>query len=147
MQAGRQHTAHQPGSEPLAGDIPSASTERRRSDGDVEAAWPLDTRFSWCYYPTMPRGAPSQPNRSIIAGVTVLQEVVAAGAPVGSRELARRLGLEHSKANRILGTLVHMGMLRRTADRRYAPGAGVHVLSAQSLRASGLIQASLAPLR
>ncbi len=91
-------------------------------------------------------GLPAQPNQSVIAGVTILQAVIAEGAPVGSRYIARLLDCEHSKVNRILGTLVHMGMLRRTGDRKYVSGPGVHVLSAQSLRASGLVQASLAPL-
>lgn len=90
---------------------------------------------------------PAQPNRSIMTGITVLQEVVTAGAPVGSRDLARRMHLEHSRVNRILGTLVHMGMLGRGHDRKYVAGPGVHVLSAQSLHASGLIPASLGPLR
>lgn len=90
--------------------------------------------------------APAQPNQSIITGVTVLQEVVTANRPVGSRELARRLGLEHSRVNRVLGTLVHIGMLRQDDARKYSPGAGIHVLSAQSLHASGLIPASLEPL-
>ncbi len=90
--------------------------------------------------------APAQPNQSIITGVTVLQEVVTANRPVGSRELARRLHVEHSRVNRVLGTLVHIGMLRQDDARKYSPGPGIHVLSAQSLRASGLIPASLEPL-
>jgi DNA-binding IclR family transcriptional regulator len=94
----------------------------------------------------MERAAPAQPNQSIMTGITVLQEVVTAAEPVGSRDLARRMGIEHSKVNRILGTLVHMGMLRRDAARKYSVGAGVHVLSAQSLHASRLLTASLAPL-
>lgn len=89
---------------------------------------------------------PAQPNQSIITGVTVLQEVVTANVPLGSRELARRLGLEHSRVNRVLGTLVHIGMLRQDESRKYSAGPGIHALSAQSLHASGLIPASLRPL-
>ncbi|TVQ28433.1 MAG: hypothetical protein EA383_00540 [Spirochaetaceae bacterium] len=89
---------------------------------------------------------PAQPNQSIITGFIVLQEVVTANVPLGSRELARRLDLEHSKVNRVLGTLVHTGMLQQDASRKYSVGPGIHALSAQSLHASGLIPASLDPL-
>jgi len=94
----------------------------------------------------MSNSIPAQPNQSIIAGITVLQEVVAADRAIGSRELSRRLGIDHSRANRILGTLVHMGMLRRDERRKYRVGPGIHVLSAQSLRASGLVPASIGAL-
>ena len=89
---------------------------------------------------------PAQPNQSIIAGITLLQEVVGTNRPVGSRELSRRLAMEHSRTNRILGTLVHMGLLRRDERRKYRAGPGIHVLSAQSLRASGLVPASIGAL-
>ncbi|MFW6291004.1 MAG: helix-turn-helix domain-containing protein [Spirochaetota bacterium] len=94
----------------------------------------------------MEETAPAQPNQSIMTGIAVLQEVVTQAAPVGSRDLARRMGIEHSRINRILGTLVHMGMLRRDPAHKYSVGGGVHVLSAQSLHASRLLTASLAPL-
>lgn len=79
-------------------------------------------------------------------GVTVLQEVVTANTPLGSREVARRLNLEHSRVNRVLGTLVHIGMLRQDESKKYSVGPGIHALSAQSLHASGLVSASLGPL-
>ncbi len=90
---------------------------------------------------------PAQPNQSIITGIALLQEVVTAGEPVGSRELARRMQIGHSTVNRILGTLVHIGMLNRVDGRKYGVGPGVHVLSAQSLHASRLIPASIGPLK
>ncbi len=89
---------------------------------------------------------PAQPNQSIITGFIVLQEVVTANVPLGSRELSRRLDLEHSRVNRVLGTLVHIGMLQQDESRKYTVGPGIHALSAQSLHASGLIPASLGPL-
>jgi len=79
-------------------------------------------------------------------GVTVSQEVVTANVPIGSREVARRLNLEHSRVNRVLGTLVHIGMLRQDESKKYSVGPGIHALSAQSLHASGLVSASLGPL-
>lgn len=85
----------------------------------------------------------AQPNNSILIGFRVLQEVIGIGRPVGSREISRRLSIEHSKANRTLGTLVSTGLLQKRSDRKYLPGPAVHVLSALSLRASGLIPAAL----
>ena len=89
---------------------------------------------------------PAQPNHSIIAGFLVLQEVISSGRPMGSRELARRLAMENSRANRILGTLVAADMLRQNSESKYLPGPRIHVLSVLSLRASGLIPAALPTL-
>lgn len=91
--------------------------------------------------------APAQANQSIASGFEVLQEVISAGRPLGSREVARRLGMEHSRANRILGTLASVGMLVQNQDSRYLSGPRVHVLSALSLNASRLIPAALPQLR
>ena len=90
--------------------------------------------------------SPAQPNQSILAGLDVLQEVIAAGRPVGSREVARRLGIEHSRANRVLGTLESGGMLVQDEQSKYLPGPRIHVLSALSLHASGLVPAALPEL-
>ncbi len=87
--------------------------------------------------------APAQANQSILAGFQVLQEVITAAQPLGSREVARRMGLEHSRVNRILGTLATAGMLQQNSDTKYYPGPGLHALSALSLHASGLIPAAL----
>lgn len=90
--------------------------------------------------------SPAQPNQSILTGLDVLQEVIAIGRPIGSREVARRLGIEHSRANRILGTLVSGGMLHQNGQSKYLPGPRIHVLSALSLHASGLVTAALPQL-
>jgi DNA-binding IclR family transcriptional regulator len=55
--------------------------------------------------------------------------------------------MEPTRAHRLLKTLAHLGFARQTPDRKYAPGPGMHVLSAQSLHASGLIRRALAPLK
>mgnify|MGYP000968225246 CR=1 FL=1 len=86
---------------------------------------------------------PAQANQSLIYGFQVLQEVIAAGQPVGSREVSRRLNMEHSRINRLLKTLVAIGMLYQDRDSKYYPGSGIHVLSALSLHASGLVTAAL----
>lgn len=67
----------------------------------------------------------------------------AAGRPTGSRELARLLGLEPTRVNRLLGTLAHLGLAGRTPGRKYIPGPGLHVLAAMSLRGSRLLSAAL----
>lgn len=96
--------------------------------------------FLCCYISTM---MPAQPNRSIMDGMAVLQALCGSRTPVGSRQLARDLGLEPTRVNRLLKTLAALGMAKQTNDRKYLPGPGVHVLASQSLYASGLLHASL----
>lgn len=93
------------------------------------------------------RRPPAQPNNSLIIGVECLQQVVGAGEPIGSREVARRMGMTHTRVNRLLGTLAFMGLLEQDADRRYRPGSGLHTLAAQSMMASGLLPTALPLLR
>lgn len=90
---------------------------------------------------------PAQPNQSLIDGLAVLQALTAAGEPVGGRALARQLDLEPTRTNRLLKTLAHLGLAQQGPDRRYAAGPAVHVLAAQSLRASGLVSRAIEPLR
>ena len=87
--------------------------------------------------------APAQPNYSILRGFLVLQEVIVAGRPIGSREVSRLVNIEHSTVNRILGTLVEAGMLQQNTDSKYLPGPRIHAFSALSLNASRLIPATL----
>ena len=88
----------------------------------------------------------AQPNRSLIDGITTLQALATSPEPVGCRELARRLGADPTKVNRLLKTLAYLGIARQTADRKYTAGPGMHVLAAQSLFASGLIRRALPAL-
>lgn len=90
--------------------------------------------------------AGAQPNQSLIDGITVLQALAIASEPVGCRELARRVGLETTRVNRLLKTLTYLGIARQTSDRKYRPGAGMTVLAAQSLFASDLLRRSLPAL-
>ncbi len=89
---------------------------------------------------------PSQPNNSLILGFACFQEIVGAEGPLGSRELARRLGVTPTRANRILGTLAHIGMVEKTAKSKYGVGPGVHVLAAQGMKASRLLPVALPAL-
>ncbi len=90
---------------------------------------------------------PAQPNQGLIGGMACLQALVSSEAPVGARELARRLGQEPTRVNRLLRTLCALGLADQTPERKYRPGPAVHVLSAQSLRGSGLLHAALPRLR
>jgi DNA-binding IclR family transcriptional regulator len=90
---------------------------------------------------------PAQPNNSLINGIECLQRVVGADEAVGSREVARRMGLTHTRVNRLLGTLAHMGLLERDADRKYRPGPALHALAAQSMMASRLLPSALPALQ
>ena len=85
----------------------------------------------------------AQPNQSLIDGIATLQALAMSPEPIGSRELARQLGIDSTKVNRLLKTLAYLGIARQTANRKYTAGPGMHVLAAQSLFASGLIRRAL----
>ena len=91
--------------------------------------------------------SPAQPNKSLLNGIACFQVVAAEKMPLGSREIARRLGLGHTRVSRLLGTLASLGLVARTKNRKYIPGPGIHVLSAQSLHGSGLLSAAIPVLR
>lgn len=86
--------------------------------------------------------APAQPNQSVLGALELLMELSLQPGPAGTRELARRLGWNAMRVNRLLKTLAQTGMARRTPEGRYSPGAGLAVLAAQSLHASGLVRAA-----
>lgn len=93
------------------------------------------------------RELPAQPNQSLIDGLACLQTIASSLAPMGSRELARKLAMEPTRTNRLVKTLAHLGMAARNADRKYTAGPAIHVLSTQTLRASGLLRKALPVLR
>ena len=86
---------------------------------------------------------PAQPNQSLIDGLRVLQMLASHAGPIGSREMAARLDLEPTRANRLLGTLAELGLAEQDGDRKYRPGPGIHVLAAQSLQGSHLLACAL----
>lgn len=90
---------------------------------------------------------PAQPNQSLIDGLACLQGIATAGKSTGVRELARELGLETTRVSRLLGTLAHLGLVEKDADRKYRTGPGMHVLSAQSLKGSRLLEKAWPALR
>ena len=85
----------------------------------------------------------AQPNQSIIHGITCLQTLAASPVPIGCRELARQVGLPPMTVNRILRTLMFMGMVIQNEKKSYLPGPAIHVLAAQSIHGSGLMNRAL----
>lgn len=90
---------------------------------------------------------PAQPNQSLIKGILCLQTMVFEGRPIGTRELARRLNVEHTGINRLMGTLAAIGLAEKNADHKYQAGPGIHVLAAQSLQSSRLLVCALPYIR
>lgn len=88
----------------------------------------------------------AQPNASLAGGLACLQAVMTAGEAVGSREIARRLGMVHTRCNRLLGTLADLGLVEQDERRKYRIGPAAHVLAAHGLHASGLIPAAMPAL-
>jgi DNA-binding IclR family transcriptional regulator len=83
---------------------------------------------------------PAQPNQSLIDGMACLQALAIRATPIGVRELARQLGMDRTRTHRLLATLAHLGMAQRDPTRKYSVGPGIHVLAAQCLHASRLLQ-------
>jgi DNA-binding IclR family transcriptional regulator len=92
-------------------------------------------------------GLPAQPNQSLIDGLLVLRALAMETTGVGSRELARQLGLDRTRTNRLLKTLAHLGLAEQTSNRQYRTGMGIHALAAQSMFGSALLNKSIGPLK
>ena len=86
---------------------------------------------------------PAQPNKSLIDGIAVLQELSRRGHPISGLELSRNLKMEKTRINRLLKTLAFLGLSKMVAGRKYVCGDAIHVLSAQSLYGSGLLAAAM----
>ncbi len=105
-----------------------------------------EIRASSACRPSAPRSS-AQTNQSIQRGLDCLLAVVEAEGPVGSREVARMLGMDPTKANRMLRTLAGIGLASQSAKRKYLPGPGLHVLAALSLRGSRLLPVAFPHLK
>lgn len=88
----------------------------------------------------------AQPNASLITGLSCLQTLMLAGEALGSRELARRAGIVHTRCNRLLGTLAQLGLVEQDEQRKYRIGPALHVWSAQTMQASRLVPAAMPEL-
>ncbi len=74
-------------------------------------------------------GSSSVESGPIERAFAMLQTVVAAGVPIGVRELGRRTGLPRSTASRLVGQLNAIGMVERTADGLVMPGSALATLA------------------
>ncbi|MDF2613106.1 MAG: transcriptional regulator [Clostridia bacterium] len=90
---------------------------------------------------------PYQPNESLIDGIKILQALAGSKEPVSCTQLSKDLEIEITRVNRILKTFAYIGITHRTNSRKYIPGSGLHVLGAQSIYGSGLLQSSIKTLR
>jgi DNA-binding IclR family transcriptional regulator len=90
---------------------------------------------------------PSQPNQSLMNGLECLRRIAESAEPVGSRELARRMGVGHATVNRLLNTLAHLHYLEKTPERKFSPGPGLYVLNAHGMHNSRLLRTALPVLR
>lgn len=89
---------------------------------------------------------PSQPNQSVMDAVRVLQAVTFHSRPVSASELARELGVDVTRAHRLLRTLSLLGLTYQTRKKRFTPGPAMHVLATQALLNSDLAFAARGPL-
>ena len=76
----------------------------------------------------------------------LLRLVVAAEAPVGVRDLARRSGMSKSTTGRLLGILTELGMVERTAEGAAMPGAALATLTASVDGSLPVLRERLRPL-
>lgn len=88
----------------------------------------------------------SQPNQSLIDGIRCLQYLVSSDKAVGCRELARQMGMNSTRVNRLLMTMASIGLTIQDEHRRYLPGPGIHALAAQAIRGSSLFAQALPQL-
>lgn len=88
----------------------------------------------------------SQPNQSLIDGIRCLQYLVSSDKAVGCRELARQMGMNSTRVNRLLMTMAAIGLTTQDEHRRYLPGPGIHALAAQAIRGSSLFAQALPQL-
>jgi DNA-binding IclR family transcriptional regulator len=89
---------------------------------------------------------PSQPNQSVMDAVRLLQAVTFHSRAVSASEIARELGIEVTRAHRLLRTLSLLGMTFQTRKKRFTPGPAMHVLATQALLNSDLAYAARGPL-
>lgn len=85
----------------------------------------------------------SQPNQSLIDGIRCLLYLVSSGRAIGCRELARLMGINTTRVNRLLMTMASIGLTMQDEQRRYLPGPGIHALAAQAIRGSALFSQAL----
>jgi DNA-binding IclR family transcriptional regulator len=76
----------------------------------------------------------------------LLQQIVAAGEPIGVRELGRRCGLSRSTTSRTLGILAELGMVERTPDGGARAGAALATLTRHLAGSPAVLRERMRPL-
>lgn len=89
------------------------------------------------FSPSLPSLMPRQPNQSLVDGLRVLQFAMMQGVVIGVTAVAEELGMEVTRAHRLLRTLAAVGYLRHVKGRKYAPGPAVSILAAQAMQGTG----------
>ena len=87
-----------------------------------------------------------QINASIILGFEFLQTLVTIGHPMRCKDLAQLMGVNETKANRILQTLKKINMVAQNTEKLYYPGQEVQILATQTLYSSNMLKSILATL-
>lgn len=90
--------------------------------------------------PSLPSLLPRQPNQSLVDGLRVLQFAMMRGNAIGVTVVAEELGMEVTRAHRLLRTLAAIGYLRHVKGRKYAPGPAVPILAAQAIQGTGFVK-------
>jgi len=85
----------------------------------------------------------SQPNQSLIDGLACLQYLASSRKPVGCREMARDLNINHMRSNRLLKTLADIGLAQQDKKKKYFIGPGIHALTAQAIFGSSILKQAL----
>ncbi|WP_328875092.1 IclR family transcriptional regulator [Streptomyces sp. NBC_00287] len=84
------------------------------------------------------------PPKSVLArGAALLRACGDSGTPLTLAELALRTGLPKPTAHRLLGELVRLGLMERTAEGSYRIGLGLFVLGQSALSVCELRDAAL----
>lgn len=92
-------------------------------------------------------GASGTAERSVAARtMLVIEQVVAAGEPVGPRGLARMTGMDRSAVSRLLQQLRHLGMLEQR-DGGYVPGPRLYTMARALAAGDSLLEAARPILR
>lgn len=89
---------------------------------------------------------PTQPVLGLVDGLRVLEALAVRAEPVGSNMLAKELGIEQTKVNRLIKTLAFYGYAHQLSNRKYVAGQAMHILAAQSMHSSALIRHSISHL-
>lgn len=114
--------------------LPVRFRKNKEHRGELRPGWfPLDA-------------GPAQPNQSLVDAMRVLQAVLFSSAPVTAAEVARSLGMELTRAHRLLRTLSMLGMAFQTSRKRFVSGPAMYVFSAQALLNADLAVAAKEPL-